>query len=138
MQAALQRKSYLCIPSLGIAGPQSQFPHSCVCVCERFIYFQDRSTNFLQQKQINRSQTYESGNWDCSRASPFLGLFVSNFRYWFFAVRDIYQPRTRHISTHIFYYRTSCHVTRDEVQHASCTAETYISRGQKIFQITFY
>ncbi len=30
------------IPFLGIAWPQSQFPHSCVC--ERFIYSQDRST----------------------------------------------------------------------------------------------
>ncbi len=42
--AALQCKSYLCIPFLGIARPQSQFPHSCVC--ERFIYFQDQSTYF--------------------------------------------------------------------------------------------
>jgi hypothetical protein len=40
----LQRKSNLCIPFLGIAQPQSQFPHSCVC--ERFIYSQDRSTYF--------------------------------------------------------------------------------------------
>ncbi len=39
---ALQRKSHLCIPSLGTARPQSQFPHSCVC--ERFLYSQDRST----------------------------------------------------------------------------------------------
>jgi hypothetical protein len=31
----LQRKSHLCIPFLGIDGPQSQFPHSRVC--ERFI-----------------------------------------------------------------------------------------------------
>jgi hypothetical protein len=29
-------------PEKGIALPQSQFPHSCVC--ERFIYSQDRST----------------------------------------------------------------------------------------------
>jgi hypothetical protein len=43
----LQRKSNLCIPFLGIAGPTSQFPHSRVC--ERFVYFQDRSTYFLQQ-----------------------------------------------------------------------------------------
>ncbi len=28
----------------------------------------------------------ESGNRDCGRAVPFLGIFVSNFRYWFFAV----------------------------------------------------
>jgi len=30
--AALQGKSLICIPFLGIARPQSQFPHSCVCV----------------------------------------------------------------------------------------------------------
>ncbi len=29
------------IPKKGILGPQSQFPHSCVC--EPFIYFHDRS-----------------------------------------------------------------------------------------------
>jgi hypothetical protein len=44
----LQRKSHLCIPFLGL-GPQSQVPHSCVC--ERFIYSQDRSTYFLQQNR---------------------------------------------------------------------------------------
>ncbi len=38
----LQRKSHLCIPILEIARPQSSFPNSCVC--ERFIYSQDRST----------------------------------------------------------------------------------------------
>ncbi len=31
-------------------------------------------------------QIHECGNWDCGRAIPFLGIFVSNFRYWFFAV----------------------------------------------------
>jgi hypothetical protein len=35
LQAALHRKSDLCIPFLGIARPQPQFPHSCVC--ELFI-----------------------------------------------------------------------------------------------------
>ncbi len=34
---ALQRKSHLCIPRKGIARPQSQFPHSCVC--ERFLQY---------------------------------------------------------------------------------------------------
>ncbi len=34
----IAKKSH-CIPLLGIARPQSQFPHSCVC--ERFIYSQD-------------------------------------------------------------------------------------------------
>jgi hypothetical protein len=32
---------------------------------------------------INRSQTNECGNWDCGPAIPFLGIFVSNFRYLF-------------------------------------------------------
>jgi hypothetical protein len=35
---------------------------------------------------INRSQTHECGNWDCGRVIPFLGMFVSNSRHWFFAV----------------------------------------------------
>jgi hypothetical protein len=26
-------------------------------------------------------------NWDCGRAIPFLGIFLSNFRFWFFAVQ---------------------------------------------------
>jgi hypothetical protein len=37
---------------------------------------------------INRSQTHEFGNWDCGRAIPFLGIFVSSFRHWFFAVYE--------------------------------------------------
>jgi hypothetical protein len=45
----LQRQSRLYISFLGIVRPQPQFPHSCVC--ERFIYSQDRSTYFLQQKK---------------------------------------------------------------------------------------
>jgi hypothetical protein len=44
MTNTLQGESHLCIPFLGIARPQSQFPHSCVG--ERFIYSQDWSTYF--------------------------------------------------------------------------------------------
>jgi hypothetical protein len=75
----LQQKSYLCIPFLRIARPQSQFPHPCVC--ERLIYSQDRSTPhtvFLQQNIPGR------GNIETA-----LGIFVSNFRYWFFAVQKV-------------------------------------------------
>jgi hypothetical protein len=49
MGATLQRKSHLCIPFLGIARPQPQFPLSCVC--ERFIESQEQSTYFLQQNR---------------------------------------------------------------------------------------
>jgi hypothetical protein len=31
---------------------------------------------------LNCSQTHECGNWDCGRAIYFLGVYVSNFRYW--------------------------------------------------------
>jgi hypothetical protein len=79
------------ITFLGIAGPQSQFPHSCVC--ERFLDSQDRSTYFLQQnRQIECGSTvYKSLTDTCMRK---LGLRPRNsfswnicFRYWFFAVQ---------------------------------------------------
>jgi hypothetical protein len=35
---------------------------------------------------LYKSLTDTCGNWDFGRAMPFLGIFVSNFRYWFFAV----------------------------------------------------
>ncbi len=38
LSITLQGKYHLCIPLLGIAQPQSQYPHSCVC--ERFIISQ--------------------------------------------------------------------------------------------------
>ncbi len=86
----VQRKSHLCLPFLGIVRPQSRFPH--LCVCEKFIYSQDRSTYFLQLNRhadrswyiINRSQSHECGNWDCGRAIPFL----SNCRYWLQCVSE--------------------------------------------------
>ncbi len=54
--STLQGKFHLCIPFLGIVGPQSQFPHSCVY--ERFIYSQDRSTYFPAAEQADRSWKY--------------------------------------------------------------------------------
>ncbi len=73
------------IPRKGIARPQSQFSHSCVC--ERLIYFHDRSAYSAAGKYvgrsweyINRSQTHECGNWDWGRAIPFLGIHKLDFR----------------------------------------------------------
>jgi hypothetical protein len=37
---------------------------------------------------IIRSQTHECGNWDGGPDIPFLGIFVSNFRHFVFAVRS--------------------------------------------------
>ncbi len=73
------RKFETNFPRKGTAWPQSQFPHSCVC--ERDIYFQDRSAYSAagkyvdrSQEYINRSPTHECRNWDCGRAIPFLGI----------------------------------------------------------------
>jgi hypothetical protein len=64
-------------------SPNFQFLHSCVC--ERFISSQDLSTYFKQQnRQI-----------DC--AIPFLGIFVSNFRYLFFGVYTKNESMTIHL-----------------------------------------
>jgi hypothetical protein len=38
---------------------------------------------------IIRSQTHECGNWDWGPDIPFLGICVSNFRVFFFAVRPL-------------------------------------------------
>ncbi len=57
-QYILQRKSHLCIPFLGIARPQPQFPHTRTCACEPFILSKDRSTCFLQQNIGRRSWEY--------------------------------------------------------------------------------
>jgi hypothetical protein len=45
--------------------------------------YADRSGEY-----INRSQKHACRNWDCSRAGPFLGIFVSNFRFFIFACRS--------------------------------------------------
>ncbi len=65
----LQRKSHLCIPFLGIARPQYQFPHSYVC--GGFIYSQDRSTYSLQQNR----QT--DPNWKAEHYYTVLEITVS-------------------------------------------------------------
>jgi hypothetical protein len=81
LEYTLQRKSHLCIPRKGLARPPSQFPHSCVC--ERFIYSQDRSTYFPA------AELWQTDPWEYinhSQTIPFLGIFISNFRYCVFAV----------------------------------------------------
>ncbi len=82
------RKFETNIPRKGIARPQPQFPHSCVC--ERFIYIFPRSVCLFCHWKIfgpiqswefmNRSQTHECGYCDWGRAIPFLGIYKWVFR----------------------------------------------------------
>jgi hypothetical protein len=67
-------------PLLGIARPQSQSPH--LCVCERFLYSQIGPHIFLQQNRktdpgnINLSQIYESMNWETDNYNSVLEITV--------------------------------------------------------------
>jgi hypothetical protein len=64
---AKKRTFEINFPRKGIARPQSQCPHSCVC--ERFIYSHDIDLPILIQENmwagyINRLPTHECGNWN--------------------------------------------------------------------------
>ncbi len=76
---ALYPKSNLCIPGKGIARPQSQFLH--LCVCERFMNSQDWSTYLITAKYVDRSceyinlsQIYECRNWDTEHYNSVLEI----------------------------------------------------------------
>ncbi len=67
-----------------VRSPSSYILHSYIC--ERFIYFLDRSVYFAAAKyvdqsweDINRSQTHECANWDWGRAIPRIGIHKWDF-----------------------------------------------------------
>ncbi len=78
----------LYIPFLGIARPQPQF--MCLWTISLFPgsvhIFPPAEKADPSWKYIIRSQTHECGNWGWGPGIPFLGIFVSNFRHFVFAV----------------------------------------------------
>ncbi len=82
---------------LGIARPQSQFPHSCVCVFVSNLYIprigphislqQNRQTD--PKKYINLSQIYECRNWETEHYNSVLEVTVP--------FRGIHKMGTRHL-----------------------------------------
>jgi hypothetical protein len=89
---------YLCIPRKRTARPQSHIPHFHIHASVSDLYIPMIGPPiFLNQNMqadlgdihtvhINHTQKHECWNCDCGRAVPFLGIFVSNFRYSIFAV----------------------------------------------------
>jgi recombinational DNA repair protein (RecF pathway) len=74
-----ETKSHLCISRKELHGLSPNF-HAHSCVCEQFIYSQDRSTYFLAAKSADRlwntirkslTDTW-MWNWDWGCAIPFL------------------------------------------------------------------
>jgi hypothetical protein len=70
-----------------IRNKYSQKKNFYACVCEQFIYSQERSAysaagKFVDRswEYINPSQTHECGNWDWGRTIPFLGIHKCDFR----------------------------------------------------------
>ncbi len=77
-----QRRSDLCNSRKETARPRSKFRRSGIC--ERLIYFHDRSIYFAGANQvqrcwdyINRSQIHKFGNWERGIAASFLGTHKS-------------------------------------------------------------
>ncbi len=52
---------------------------------------------------IIRSQTHECGNWDWGPYIPFLGIFVSNFRHFVFAVYLLLRNLSFSLSLSVFF-----------------------------------
>ncbi len=89
-ESALQRKSHLCIPFLGIAIPRTIF-HISLSVCDLFI---PRIGPHISCSWIGRSMVgiYKSltdtRRWKFGQWLP--RKFVLNFWYWFFAVWSLF------------------------------------------------
>jgi hypothetical protein len=80
---ALQRKSHLCIPFLGIARPQSHFSHSCAC--GRFIIPRSGPHIFLQHKrQIDRGNIYIAHRHSINVE---IGALATQFLFWEYLLR---------------------------------------------------
>jgi hypothetical protein len=81
LTAKQHRKFETNIPRKGIARPQPQFPHSCVCERDLYTVSHDWSAagKYVDWSWecINRSKTHE---WDWGHAIPFLGIHKWDFR----------------------------------------------------------
>jgi hypothetical protein len=56
---------------------------------------------------IIRSQTHECKNWDWGPDIPFLGIFASNFRHFFFAVWNVEGPKLKQCNVKLWSFEYS-------------------------------
>ncbi len=113
----------------------SQFLH---CYnCERFIYFQDRSTYSCEGKYadgsweyVNHSQTHGCGNWDWGRAIPRKVIHKWDFRC---SVKLVSVGRVENQLSYSMYFvrlRCSCHArSPHSIRSSSVTSCTVTSRS---------
>ncbi len=102
--SALKRKSHLCVPFLGIARLSPNF-HIHVSVSDLYIARIGLPYMFPAAEQADRY--WENRNCVCGRPIPFLGIFVSNFRYRFFA--DAYAGNAGQLNSLFYDNYTVCH-----------------------------
>ncbi len=94
LKYALQRQLHVCIYSFSGNSAASAPNSTFMCLWAIYIFPAPGSVYIFPPVEqadpsweyIIRSQTHECGNWDWGPNIPFLGIFVSNFRHFVFAV----------------------------------------------------
>jgi hypothetical protein len=96
--------------------------------CKEFSVFL-----FPERELRGLSQKHEYRNWDCGRAVPVLGIFVSNFRYCVFAVKFTDDLAFRLTINHIYNISENISPEQFDMLHTLAThARFYCKPSRRI------